>query len=226
MIARIGRIWFAAVLLLTTLSAASPAFAETPANRDQLAARVLELVNQERAREGLAPMAMNPNLTTAAQSYAETLSSGGCFEHTCGPVPNPGDRIRNTGYSGYNAWAENIAAGQRTPEEVMKSWMNSPGHRANIMNPIYNEIGVGVSNGAAPYRIYWSQSFARRPAASAPAPTPTPTPVPPAFQPIFPTEPAPTPAPPVEAAPEEPAPVEEAPPADELPVEEPALEEA
>lgn len=61
----------------------------------------------------------------------------------------------------YTYAGENIAAGQQTPQDVMNSWMNSPGHRSNILNPNYTTIGVGFAKGGA-YGTYWTQQFIRR----------------------------------------------------------------
>ena len=132
---------------------------------DDPVTRVIELTNAERVKAGLAPLAAQANLMDAAGSYAGVLASGTCFAHTCGPAPDFSDRAAQAGYANWNALAENIAAGQRTPEAVVKAWMDSPGHRANILNPRYTEIGVGLATGGR-MSMYWAQSFgARRSAA-------------------------------------------------------------
>ena len=124
-------------------------------------ARVIELTNVERQKAGLAPLAAQANLTQAANGYAGVLASGTCFAHTCGPVPEFTDRAAQAGYTNWSALAENIAAGQRTPEAVVKAWMESPGHRANILNARYTEIGVGLATGGR-MGMYWAQSFGAR----------------------------------------------------------------
>ena len=138
------------------------------------ASRVVELTNVERQKAGLAPLAAQANLTQAATGHAGVLASGSCFAHTCGPVPDFAERAKQAGYTNWSALAENIAAGQRTPEAVVQAWMESPGHRANILNPQYTEIGVGLATGGR-MGNYWAQSFgARRGVAiSAPAQAPT-----------------------------------------------------
>ena len=152
------------------------------------AARVLELTNIERQNAGLSPLASSPQLGQAAQAYSQVLASGGCFAHTCGPVPDMAQRIEQAGYTGWTAVGENIAAGYQTPEAVVAGWMASPGHRANILNPQYTEIGIGlVTNGKMPYGTYWTQDFGTRPGGAAPA-----------FQPVFEQDPSGDAGPPAE----------------------------
>ena len=140
-----------------------------------LAARVVELTNAERQKSGLTALVPNDTLAQAAGEYSTVLATSGCFAHTCGPVPDFSARVANAGYSGYTALAENIAGGQRTPEAVVSAWMASPGHRANILNPAYNEIGVGSATGGQ-YGIYWTQEFGARKGVVAPAQPAVPAP--------------------------------------------------
>jgi uncharacterized protein YkwD len=143
-------------------SHAAAAFAEPAAGNGQFAQRVLELTNAERQKNGLAPLVMNDSLTLAAQSYTEVLASGDCFAHTCGPEPDFSSRIQGTGYVGWSALAENIAAGYPTPESVVAGWMASPGHRQNILTPEFTELGVGVANCAGEFGTYWTEEFGAR----------------------------------------------------------------
>ena len=124
-------------------------------------ARVLELTNAERTRAGLAPLSLSPQLSQAAQRYSEVLATDTCFAHTCGPVPDMTQRDAQAGYTGWTAVGENIAAGYPSPEEVVAGWMASPGHRANILNPDYRELGVGLAAGGK-YGAYWTQEFGAR----------------------------------------------------------------
>lgn len=151
--------------LLVPLGAGSVEAADDPVTR------VIALTNAERQKAGLAPLAEQANLMNAAGSYAGVLASGTCFAHTCGPVPNFSDRATQAGYSNWSALAENIAAGQRSPEAVVQAWMESPGHRANILNPRYTEIGVGLATGGR-MGMYWAQSFGARRGAAAGSPAP------------------------------------------------------
>ena len=138
-----------------------PSPTSTYAARVDDAARVVELVNRERRRVGLSPLAVHLSLTQAAQSYAEILAGGTCFGHSCGPVPNLSDRVERAGYTNWSTLGENVAAGYRTPEAVVTGWMSSSGHRANILSRSYRETGVGVAYGGR-YGVYWVQVFGAR----------------------------------------------------------------
>jgi hypothetical protein len=114
--------------------------------------QVLELTNQERVKNGLSPLKANNELNYAADKYAQDMSEGGFFSHTGPDGSKPWDRAEAVGYEA-RMMGENIAAGQRTPQQVVKDWMNSPGHRQNILRPQYKELGVGFHNN------YWVQNF-------------------------------------------------------------------
>ncbi|HZK41630.1 MAG TPA: CAP domain-containing protein [Clostridia bacterium] len=117
-------------------------------------AEVIRLVNAERAKEGLAPLRLDSSLRSSARIRAKEIVS--CWGHT---RPN-GQRFCTAIKSSYCKAAENIAAGQSTPERVVQSWMGSASHRANIMNPALKLIGVGCYyDTSAPYKIYWAQLF-------------------------------------------------------------------
>ena len=155
-----------AVLFLLAPSTAAVVGAEELSD-EAFTARVVELTNQERANAGFAPLRQSVDLDAAAQLYAEVLATGLCFAHTCSPVPDMVARNEQAGYTDWMALGENIAGGQRTPEQVVAEWMASPDHRVNILNPKYTEIGVGVATGNGFYRIYWAQNFGRRASDSA-----------------------------------------------------------
>lgn len=123
--------------------------------------QVIALTNAERENAGLKPLVANDNLTRASQAYADVLAGDACFGHACGAEPDFAERAASAGYTGWTRLGENIAGGQRTPEAVVEAWMKSPGHRANILNPDFTEIGVGMANGGA-YSVYWSQEFGTR----------------------------------------------------------------
>lgn len=131
-----------------TATASSPV--STPAGTFQ--EQVVALVNKERAKAGLKPLAVDAALTKAAQAKAKDMSDNNYFSHTSPTYGSPFDMMKQFGIS-YKTAGENIAKGQRTPQEVMDGWMNSPGHRANILNASYTHIGVGYVNG------YWVQEF-------------------------------------------------------------------
>ncbi|MFF5208818.1 CAP domain-containing protein [Streptosporangium sp. NPDC000396] len=133
---------------------------------------VVRLTNIERQKGGCAPLIHDSKLHKAAQGHSADMASKNYFNHTSQDGRTMTDRIKATGFGPMSAWAENIAMGQRTPAEVVKGWMNSSGHRANIMNCAYTHIGAGMAtSGRGPY---WTQDFAKGPRTS-PTPTASPT---------------------------------------------------
>lgn len=121
---------------------------------------VLNLVNKERKANGLKPLTLNKELSNVANIKSRDMIEKGYFDHTSPTYGSPFDMMKKFNIS-YNTAGENIAMGQKTPSEVMNSWMNSSGHRANILNSTYTELGVGIqkdSNGT----IYWTQMFIGR----------------------------------------------------------------
>lgn len=138
-----------------------PATSEAPAPTTKAAARVapsvtaqvISRVNDERAKAGCAPLAEEPHLTKAAQDYSDQMSAGNFFSHTSPDGTTFDQRIKNAGNS--KPGAENIAKGQTSAEQVMDAWMNSEGHRANILNCSLTKIGVGLTTAG----WYWVQDF-------------------------------------------------------------------
>ncbi|MHB0987135.1 MAG: CAP domain-containing protein [Bellilinea sp.] len=128
--------------------------------------RVVELVNIERSKAGLPPLKRNDQLDFAVRDHTRDLVEDNYFAHdtmdrvngTLTFVCNTFTRIKMY-YSGYSAAGENLAAGYSTPEAVVQGWMGSDGHRKNILNKEYKEIGVGYYQGAAQYTYYWGQDF-------------------------------------------------------------------
>lgn len=118
---------------------------------------VLKLVNAERAKAGLKALKMSEELRSIANLKARDMGEKGYFDHNSPTYKSPFKMLQDFGVH-YRAAGENIAAGQKTPEEVMRSWMNSSGHRANIMNANFDTLGVGIYNGGK-YGIYWTQLF-------------------------------------------------------------------
>jgi len=147
--------------------------AAAPQSSTGFIVRVLELTNGERHKIGLPPLVLSPELSDAAQNYSQVLASSGCFEHTCGPVASFADRVTQSGYTGWTALGENIAAGYPTPEAVVAGWMSSPGHRENIMSPTYTEMGIGLVDGGGQYGTYWTEEFGTRPGVAQQADAPT-----------------------------------------------------
>lgn len=127
--------------------------------------RLLELTNLERARAGLGPLAASPLLTDAAMWMAGDMAAGGYFDHLDRQGRRVGSRVYDFGYRAWKHVGENIAAGQQSPEDVFSNWMASPGHRRNILNPAFTEIGIGyAASSQGAYGTYWVQTFGHRPA--------------------------------------------------------------
>lgn len=117
---------------------------------------VLDLTNKERAKQGLAPFQINDKLLQAARNHSANMARLGQLDHTL-DGKDPGNRLQEVGYRGFG-WGENIAAGQRNAAEALNSWMNSPGHRANILNADFKEIGIGLAPHAGG-GFYFTQVF-------------------------------------------------------------------
>lgn len=119
--------------------------------------QVLILTNEERAKQGLAALQADAKLMAAAHEKSVDMQTNNYFSHTSPTFGSPFDRLKALGIS-YRAAGENIAKGQRTPSEVVKAWMDSPGHRANILNAKYTHLGVGfVEKG-----YHWTQQFIQK----------------------------------------------------------------
>ncbi|NEO62132.1 MAG: CAP domain-containing protein [Moorea sp. SIO4G2] len=116
---------------------------------------VWQITNQVRAKYGLRPLQFNHRLYAAAQNHSNDMARNRFMSHRGSNGSTMSDRVKAVGYQ-YSYLAENVASGQRTPQEVVRSWMNSSGHRKNILNPNLTEIGIGYANN------YWTQVFGRR----------------------------------------------------------------
>lgn len=115
---------------------------------------VLRLVNVERAKQGLSALQMDESVRNVARVKATDMYKNRYFDHTSPTYGTPFEMLKKYGIS-YRAAAENIAKGQKTPQQVVNSWMNSSGHRANILNAKYTHIGIGYeANGN-----HWVQMF-------------------------------------------------------------------
>ncbi|WP_344341549.1 CAP domain-containing protein, partial [Kitasatospora putterlickiae] len=121
------------------------------------AQQVVDLVNVQRSQAGCGPLALDGRLTTAAQVHSDDMASRDFFDHASPEGNHADQRIEAAGYR-WSTWGENIARGQKDPAAVMESWMNSPGHRANILNCSFQQIGVGVRTGSG--GPWWTQVFA------------------------------------------------------------------
>jgi uncharacterized protein YkwD len=115
------------------------------------------MTNAERALFGLPPLADDRNLAAAAQAYSDDMVARNFYSHTSPDGTQPWDRAATAG-ARHRGIGENIAAGQNTAAEVVQGWMDSPGHRANILKPGFTHIGVGFRDGGA-MGTYWTQLF-------------------------------------------------------------------
>ncbi|MFC2949567.1 CAP domain-containing protein [Virgibacillus sediminis] len=130
---------------------------QTPAasqELNQFEQEVVELTNQERAKHGLSALEIDAELSKVAREKSRDMATSNYFAHNSPNYGSPFDMMKSFGID-YRTAGENIAKGQRTPEEVVNAWMNSEGHRANILNADYTHIGVGyVEQGN-----HWTQQF-------------------------------------------------------------------
>ncbi|TKI66856.1 hypothetical protein FC756_14060 [Lysinibacillus mangiferihumi] len=118
---------------------------------------VVKLTNAERTKAGLKALQTDDKLMAAAREKSQDMQSKKYFSHTSPTFGSPFDRMKALGIT-YKSAGENIAQGQRSPQEVVQAWMDSPGHRANILNANYTHIGVGyVKSGN-----YWTQQFIQK----------------------------------------------------------------
>jgi uncharacterized YkwD family protein/spore coat assembly protein SafA len=118
---------------------------------------VVRLTNQQRAKYGLPALQIDWQLARVARYKSVDMRDKNYFSHNSPTYGSPFTMMKNFGIS-YRTAAENIAAGQRTPQEVVNAWMNSPGHRANILKRDVTHIGVGYARGGS-YGHYWTQMF-------------------------------------------------------------------
>lgn len=120
--------------------------------------QVFQLVNQQRQNQGLAAYACDAKAVLVARNYSKLMCDTGHFSHYGPDGSTPWSRLKAGGVS-FQTAGENIAAGQSTPQSVMNSWMNSSGHRANILSGSFAYIGVGYDNCGKGYKHYWTQVF-------------------------------------------------------------------
>jgi len=149
----------------------TPGQTENQQQPGEMAKRMLELVNKVRAEgcdcggQNMPPvpsLSYNTLLEEAAQKHSEDSVKNGIFGHTGSDGSDLGTRITRVGYK-FRAAGENVAGGQKTVEEVMNSWLKSPGHCKNIMNPAFKEAGFGKATDSSPQKSnHWTQVFATK----------------------------------------------------------------
>ncbi|MCL2182591.1 MAG: CAP domain-containing protein [Chitinispirillia bacterium] len=127
--------------------------------------RVLELTNIERAKYRLPALVWHDVLASAALAHSEDMLRNNMTGHTGSDGSSPRQRADRMGVTGANSWSENVAYGSATPEAVVLAWMNSPGHKANILSDKSTHLGVGLilrpAGSSATYTHYWTQKFVR-----------------------------------------------------------------
>ncbi len=127
---------------------------ETSSELSAFEQEVVKLTNAEREKQGLAALKIDTELSKVARIKSQDMKDKNYFDHNSPTYGSPFDMMKQFGIS-YKTAGENIAQGQQTPEEVVQAWMNSQGHRENIMNSSFTHIGVGyVESGN-----YWTQQF-------------------------------------------------------------------
>lgn len=131
---------------------AAPAPSTAQPSVGSYATQVAQIVNQERQKAGLAPLTLDAELSNVAMAKAKDMIAKNYFDHNSPTYGSPFDMMRSFGIN-YTAAGENIAKGQTSPQAVMTDWMNSPGHRQNILSSNYDSIGVAYYQGA------WVQLF-------------------------------------------------------------------
>lgn len=118
---------------------------------------VIRLVNVEREKLGRPALVENSKMSSIARTKSNDFVKNNYFSHTSPTYGSPFDMLKSFGIT-YSAAAENLASGQGTPTQVMNTWMSSSGHRANILNSTYNQIGVGIARDSKG-KLYWTQMF-------------------------------------------------------------------
>jgi uncharacterized protein YkwD len=154
----------------TWIVLAAPLATPHPQDGPAVSRRVLELVNEARARptrcgrqtfDATTPLKLSPALGTAALAHSRDMAARGYFDHAGADGSTPASRVTRTGYA-WHTVGENLAAGVPTPEEAMEGWLQSPAHCQNLMDPRFTDMGVAFSvNPKNPSVIFWTQVFAQ-----------------------------------------------------------------
>ena len=154
------------------IALAEPFTPPTPRDQGEIGRRVLLLANQARARArrcgptpfaAVAPLELNPTLSRVALRYAQQMALFGYMNHTGRDGSSPATRITRSGYR-WREVGENLASGIMTPEEVVAGWLHSPEHCANLMDPLFSQMGVGFAvNTHNDAGVYWAMEFGTPP---------------------------------------------------------------
>ncbi|MFJ9346600.1 CAP domain-containing protein [Streptomyces sp. NPDC101237] len=141
----------------TATASAAPKPSSTPkaaGTASGVVARLVDLVNAERGKVGCSALTLNTTLSKVAQAHSEDMARHQTMSHDGSDGSSPGDRITGAGYT-WSSYGENVAYGYASADQVMAGWMASPGHKANILNCSFKEIGVGLAGPGS----YWTQDF-------------------------------------------------------------------
>jgi len=129
--------------------------------------RVFDLTNAERAKHRLPPFIWHDILSNSARAHSDDMLRNNMTGHSGSDGSSARQRIERHGLKNANSWSENVAYGSPTPEAVVQAWMNSPGHKANILSNSSTHLGVGLvlrpAGSSATYSHYWTQNFVRLP---------------------------------------------------------------
>ena len=157
---RLASLFVSVMLTLGTFASISPApaaFAQGSADAEEWA--FVELLNAYRGELGLAPVTLNSELGAAAEYHSVDMAMNNYFDHYLFDGTDAGTNIQNFGYTGF-PYAENIAAGMETAQEVLTGWQNSPDHNATMTSPQYTEVGIGRAyNEGTHYGWYWTATY-------------------------------------------------------------------
>jgi len=135
-----------------------PAPAPTPVALNPVVAEAIALTNAHRANAGLPALAAHPSLVAAADRHSADQAARGVMSHTGGDGSDAGQRITAAGFK-WRTWGENVAYGQPNAQAVITAWMNSAGHRTNILSPKFTQIGLSAAT-APDGRIFWTMTLA------------------------------------------------------------------
>lgn len=125
--------------------------------------KAIELTNLRRVENGCPALTTVPELIAAARGHSADMADQNYFSHNSLDGKQPWDRMQEAGYTDFLSAGENIAAGYITPEAVVEAWLNSPGHRKNMLNCNFNEIGIGyVLDADSTFKHYWTQDLGQR----------------------------------------------------------------
>lgn len=150
--------WRAGVMALAVAVFSAGAQAQAVDAHADIEAQVLDLINAQRAAAGLSALWMDMALDAAAEAHALDMATTPCFQHASCDGTLWSERVRSY-YTAPAAIGEIIAAGYATPDAVVTAWMNSDGHRANILNPSFKVAGVALAESDLGYRSYWAVDF-------------------------------------------------------------------